>query len=59
MSEEEIAAIDQELERLRAEVEGPLSRLERAIAAGEIEGEAVRRLAHNLRAAFILYDRGR
>jgi hypothetical protein len=59
MSEEEIAAIDEALDRLRREIEEPLRRLEQGIAAGEIEGEAVRRLAHNVRAAFILYDRGR
>jgi hypothetical protein len=59
MSEEEVAEIDRVLGELRREIEEPLRRIERGIAAGEIDAEPVRRLAHNLRASLILYDRGR
>lgn len=59
MSPERIDEIDRALDGLRHEIEEPLRRLESGIASGEIDGEALRRLVHNVRAAFVLYDRGR
>jgi nucleotide-binding universal stress UspA family protein len=56
MSEEEVAAIALELDRVRAEIEEPLSRIEQRLDAGEPVPLAVRNLARNLRAALVRFD---
>ena len=53
MSEDEIG---QEITRTLLRIEGPLSRIEAQIAAGDPVPEPVRQLARNLRAAIVRFD---